>query len=90
MKENLKVALLGVIALTLIVDTFFMDDRPARRDYNASESIATSPSVTTNTGNVNDLNPINPMSPTPTNEPAPAAPVLSCLLYTSPSPRDRG
>lgn len=77
MKENLKIALLGVIALTLIVDTFFMDDRPARRDYNASESIATSPSVTTNTGNVNDLNPINPVSPSPTNQSAPAAPVLS-------------
>jgi len=81
MRENIKVALLGLITVTLVVNTFFMDNKPSRKGYDdpaGSSSIATSPSISANSGNVNDLNPINPISPTQPNLPAPAAaPVLS-------------
>jgi len=51
MKENIKLGLLGVIALTLIVNTFFIDDTPQRRsapgNYVAPQSnIATTPTAT--------------------------------------------
>lgn len=51
MKENIKLGLLGIIALTLIINTFLMDDSPPRRsapdNYVAPQSnIATSPSAT--------------------------------------------
>lgn len=50
MKENIKLGLLGVIALTLVINTFFMDDSPQRRsapeNYVAPQSnIATSPAA---------------------------------------------
>jgi hypothetical protein len=48
MKENIKIGLLGIIALTVVVNTFFMDDSPQRRStpetYTTPQSnIATTP-----------------------------------------------
>lgn len=48
MKENIKIGLLGIIALTVVVNTFFMDDAPQRRsapeNYTTPQSnIATNP-----------------------------------------------
>lgn len=79
MRENIKVALLGVISVTLVINTFFTEKKSSRRDYNdaATSSIATSPSISTSTGNVNDLNPLNPIAQPTANQPAPAPQVLS-------------
>lgn len=78
MRENIKVALLGVISVTLIVNTFFKNNSSSA-DYDdaATSSIATSPSISTNAGNVNDLNPLNPIAQPAANQPAAAPTVLS-------------
>ncbi len=47
MKENIKLGLLGIITLTVVINTFFMDDSPQRRsnseNYSVPESIANTP-----------------------------------------------
>jgi Protein of unknown function (DUF1573) len=74
MKENIKIGLIGIIALTLIVNTFFTDNGPSRyassdNDAAQQSNIAASPIT-----NVNNLNPIN-ASPNPqTITPPPAQP----------------
>lgn len=77
MRENIKVALLGVISITLVVNTFFNDNGLSRGGYDdaATSSIATSPSISTNAGNVSDLNPLNPIAqpPQPTAQAATAS-----------------
>ena len=40
MKENIKIGLLGIITLTVVINTFFMDDTPERVS-NASNNTAT-------------------------------------------------
>jgi hypothetical protein len=76
MKENIKIGLLGVIALTLVINTFFMDEGPSRRE--ARENNATPQSnIAANPAPNNLVNPIaNPLGDP--NQPAPApAPKLS-------------
>ena len=68
MKENIKIGLLGIITLTVVVNTFFMDDTPQRRSapesYTAPQSnIATSPAP--NPLQTNIPTTINPTTPTP-------------------------
>jgi len=51
MKENIKIGLLGIITLTVVINTFFMDDAPQRRSAPESyptpqSNIATSPAST--------------------------------------------
>lgn len=51
MKENIKLGLLGIITLTVVINTFFMDDAPQRKNasenYNTPQSnIATNPTAT--------------------------------------------
>ena len=76
MKENIKIGLIGVIAVTLVVNTFFMDDAPTRRESvnnpAPQSNVATTPSPGTG------LNPLsnNPVTAPTTPPPAPA-PVLS-------------
>jgi hypothetical protein len=58
MNEKIKIGLLGVIALTLIINTFFMDEAPRRmnpsiNNETISSNIAATPS------NINPVNPIN-------------------------------
>lgn len=77
MKENLKIGLLAVIAFTLVVDTFIMDDSSSHNDI--VEDVATPQSnVAANPSPGNVVNPIttNPLEqpPQPTQ---PAAPKLS-------------
>lgn len=75
MKENIKIGLLGIIALTLVIDTFIMGDGPSRKaaienDVNLQSNIVANP----NPGNV--INPIT--NPTGFDQPAAApAPKLS-------------
>ena len=38
MKENIKIGLLGIIALTLVIDTFFLDDKPTRKNLEENTS----------------------------------------------------
>ncbi len=75
MKENIKIALLGIIALTLVIDTFIMGDGPSRK--NAIENIDTPQSnVVANPSPGNVINPIT--NPTGFDQPAaPVAPKLS-------------
>ena len=75
MKENIKIGLLGVIALTVVINTFFMDDAPRRMNTNSSiaqSNIAAAPPI--------GANPIIPgKDPIATNAAPPkaAAPKLS-------------
>ncbi len=51
MKENIKIGLLGIIALTVVVNTFFMDNSTPARNNSAAinapqQSIATNPIAT--------------------------------------------
>ena len=79
MKENIKLGLLGVIALTLIVNTFFMDNTPTRRS--APEPITPQSNIAANTAPSNVINPLtsNPLTqPNAANATPPApAPKLS-------------
>jgi hypothetical protein len=60
MKENIKLGLLAVIALTLVINTFFMDEAPRRMNPTVNEdvrsNIAATPSIN---------NPIAPITATP-------------------------
>jgi hypothetical protein len=73
MKENIKIGLLGVIALTVVINTFFMDDAPRRmntanNDTNIQSNIAaTAPSASIANPTTPNVQPITP----------PAAPKLS-------------
>lgn len=57
MKENIKIGLLGLIALTLVVDVFFTDDIPSRRP--AMDNPTPKSNVAANTDPNNVVNPIN-------------------------------
>jgi type IV secretory pathway VirB10-like protein len=72
MKENIKIGLIGVIALTLIVNTFFMDDGPTRRA--APENNTPQSNVAANPAPNNVINPItpNPLNVNSQQPPAPA------------------
>lgn len=60
MKENLKIALLGIIAFTLVVDTFIMDDGPSSRQ--PVENTPPQSNVAANPSPNNIVNPIqNPL-----------------------------
>ena len=66
MKENIKIGLLGVIAVTMVINTFFMDNSPSRKalpNKNAPQSnVAVNPSKSLDQlGN----NPISKTTPTP-------------------------
>lgn len=67
-KENIKLGLLGVIAITLVINTFFMDDSPQRmaaiENKTPQSNIAITPSKTNN---------ITPLanSPIPQSNPIP-------------------
>ncbi len=69
MKENIKIGLLGLIALTLVVDVFFMDDSPSKKEALETvvpqSNIAASPSP-------NNL--INPLTNTPQIQQTPPQP----------------
>lgn len=71
MKENIKIGLLGLIALTLVVDVFFSDDTPSRKsaienDTTPKSNIAANPSPN------NLVNPIaSPLNDPAANQPAP-------------------
>jgi hypothetical protein len=74
MKENIKLGLIGVIALTLVINTFFMDDSP-RRINDTENSVTPQSNIAADASPSNIINPLtnNPI----TNAPAPAAPKLS-------------
>jgi len=57
MKENIKIGLLSVIALTLVVDVFFTDDRPSRRS--AIENTPPQSNIAADPSPNNVVNPIN-------------------------------
>lgn len=57
MKENIKIGLLSVIALTLVVDVFFTDDRPSRRP--AIENTQPQSNIAADQSSNNVVNPIN-------------------------------
>jgi len=74
MKENIKIGLIGVIALTLIVNTFFMDGG------SSSSSSSNSPTPQSNVAaNPAPNNVINPIASPPANTPVQqaAAPKLA-------------
>jgi hypothetical protein len=59
MKENIKIGLLGVIALTVVINTFFMDDAPRRMNTEKNENVAQSNIAATSPNN-SSINPITP------------------------------
>ena len=66
MKENIKLGLLGIIALTLIINTFFMDSTPTRRSLSNNgaspqSNIAINPTAA--------AQPIEASTPINTNQP---------------------
>ena len=71
MKENIKLGLLGVIAITLIINTFFLDDTPTRKEVRTATTPQSNVAVTPATG-INQLanNPIAAANPIP--KPAPS------------------
>ena len=72
MKENIKLGLIGVIALTLVINTFFMDDSPQK--MNESENSVTPQSnVAANPAPNNIINPLTNNPVTQPNTPPPAA-----------------
>ncbi len=72
MKENIKLALLGIIAVTLIINTFFTDNKRSPRDSKDTVSNA----LITNTVTPTTAPTTNPV-PLNTNTPPPAAPKAS-------------
>jgi uncharacterized protein DUF1573 len=79
MKENIKIGLIGVIALTLVINTFFMEDKPTRREaidntLVPQSNIAATPALNNALTNTN-LPPTN-INQTPPPNPTPA-PLLS-------------
>ncbi len=76
MKENIKIGLLGVIALTVVINTFFMDDTPTRRS--APESVTPQSNMAATPAPNNLVNPINnPLGAQPNAQPPAPAPKLS-------------
>lgn len=76
MKENIKIGLLGLIALTLVVDVFFTDDTPSRRP--AIENATPQSNVAANPAPNNVVNPINnPFENQPPQQQTPPKPKLS-------------
>lgn len=65
MKENIKLGLIGIIAVTLVINTFFMDNAPTRREAvnNAvpQSNVAVTPAPATG---------LNPLSNNPITAPA--------------------
>ena len=61
MNENIKIGLLGVIALTVVINTFFMDDAPISRDMQ-NNTVASSASE-------QKIKPLTPQTPPPTQLP---------------------
>ncbi|MGB0886917.1 MAG: DUF1573 domain-containing protein [Vicingaceae bacterium] len=77
MKENIKIGLLGVIALTVVVNTFFMDEAPRRMNTTDSRIAQTNVATTPTTNNITTPpNPIN-ANPTASTSKPPVAPKLS-------------
>jgi len=74
MKENIKLGLLGVIAITLVFNTFFMDDAPVRRDAvnnpTPQSNVAATPAPATGL-NPLTTNPLTAAQQTPPPAPAP-------------------
>ena len=77
MKENIKLGLLGVIALTLIINTFFIDNGPQR--MSPAEPHAPHSNIVAGSGGSNNI--INPLTNNPITQPTtptpPPAPKLS-------------
>lgn len=76
MKENIKIGLIGVIALTLVINTFFIDNSSARRtapNNQPQSNAAISPTPSSG------INPLTSTSLTPNQQipPPPPAPKLS-------------
>ena len=78
MKENIKIGLIGIIALTLIVNTFFMDNKSSKvreKKPTPQSNVVANPTPTSN------LNPTtNPLEVNPLQQPkvaTPPAPSLS-------------
>jgi hypothetical protein len=72
MKENIKIGLIGVIAITLVINTFFMEEAPRRmnptiNNESVRSNIAANPSIN---------NPTPTVSTTPPQN-TPSAPKLS-------------
>lgn len=72
MKENIKIGLLGIIALTLVVDTFFMDE--SSNSYNVSEPtsniVSNSTPIQTQIANPNLQQPLPQQQPQPQQQPS--------------------
>ena len=66
MKENIKIGLLGIIAFTLIVDTFFMD-----KNSNSTENFIPTSNIVSNIAAPSPMQNINkpPMPPIPDQPP---------------------
>lgn len=76
MKENIKLGLLGVIALTLIINTFFTDNGPQRMSP-TENSVAPQSNIVANPAPNNIINPLsnNPITqPNANATPPPPAP----------------
>lgn len=73
MKENIKLGLLGIIALTLIINTFFIDNGPQRMSASDNSEIPHS-NIAANPAPNNIINPLtnNPIAQPTTPPPAPA------------------
>ncbi|PCI93295.1 MAG: hypothetical protein COB15_16690 [Flavobacteriales bacterium] len=78
MKENIKIGLLGVIALTLIVNTFFTDNGPQRMSA-PDNNVAPVSNIAANPAPSNIINPLtsNPLSQANASPTPPPAPKLS-------------
>lgn len=76
MKENIKIGLLAVIALTLVVDVFLTDDAP-RRMAAIENNIAPQSNIAANPAPNNLVNPITNTPPAPGQQPPAPAPKLS-------------
>ena len=72
MNEKIKIGLLGVIALTLIINTFFMDEAPRRMNPSINNETTTSNIAATPANST----PINPIS-TPSQSKTTPTPKLS-------------
>jgi hypothetical protein len=87
MKENIKIGLLGLIALTLIINTFFNDEGPSRK--NASNDNITPQSNIAATPSPNNIasplssNPLNPTNINPTQAPQTPPPAPAPKLSES-------
>lgn len=82
MKENIKIGLLGLIALTLIVDTFFMDDKPSRKDPIQNETPQSN--IVANPSPTNLVNPIqNPVQNQQVTPPTPQPKLSETRAKTS-------